>query len=51
MPSCVDPSKNVTVPVADEGVTVASKVSACPVVDGLVPELRLRLVTVVLMTV
>ena len=51
MPIWVDPSKNVMVPVAAEGVTVALKVRLRPLADGLVPEPRLRLVTVALMTV
>ena len=35
LPSAVAPSKNVTVPVAADGETVAVKVTICPEVDGL----------------
>ena len=42
---------NDALPVAAEGVTVALKVRLRPLADGLVPDPRLRLVTVVLMTV
>jgi len=34
VPSVVAPSRNVTIPVAVEGVTVAVNVTACPKVDG-----------------
>jgi hypothetical protein len=39
-PSCVLPSKNVTVPVGfpDEVVTVAVNVTACPTIDGFAEE-------------
>ena len=42
-PRVVEPSMNVTVPVAvipDGGCTVAVKVTACPKLDGFSPELR-----------
>jgi len=35
VPSVAPPSRNVTVPVADEGDTVAVKVTVCPMTDGL----------------
>jgi hypothetical protein len=44
MPSVAAPSKNVTVPVAVEGVTAAVNVTDCPEVDGLRLEARAVLV-------
>lgn len=38
------PSKNVTVPVADDGVTPAVKVSEAPNTEGFVPEVRDRII-------
>ena len=46
LPNWLVPSKNVTLPVAVLGDTVALKVRLWPDVEGLVPALRLRLVVV-----
>ena len=40
LPRVLSPSKNVTVPVAAEGATVAVKVTDCPTVDGCRLEVR-----------
>jgi hypothetical protein len=47
LPNWLGPSKNVTLPVAVLGNTVAWNVRLWPAVDGLVPEVRLRVVVVV----
>jgi len=46
LPSVVDPSKNVTTPVAVEDETVAVNVTSCPELDGLRLDARLVLVVV-----
>ena len=46
VPRVVDPAKNVTLPVGALPVTVAVKVSAVPIGEGVLPLVRARLVVV-----
>ena len=46
----VVPSRNVTVPVAEGGVTLAVRVTACPAVEGLAEDATVRTAAILLTT-